>query len=70
MPLSQLGVELVLGLGAALFGANLWVVLRPVAARWRGQRKVPRPTSMGRVYFNLVVGALMTAWALATLLSR
>ena len=70
IPLPQLGVEFVLGLGAALLGANLWVLIRPRLQRARGIAPVPRPPSMRRVALNIAIGAVVTLWALATLLAR
>jgi hypothetical protein len=70
IPLPQLGVEFVLGLGAALLGANLWVLLRPRVQRRWAQPPVPRPPSMRRVAVNIAIGAVVTVWALATLLAR
>ena len=70
IPLPQLGVEFLLGLGVALFSANVWVLVRPAVARARGGRPPPRPRSTGRVVLNVVVGALVALWALATLLAR
>lgn len=70
IPLSQLGLELLLGTGAALFGANLWVLLRPRIQGRRPGRPVPRPPSVRRVMVNMLVGAVIGLWAMATLLRR
>ncbi len=70
IPLPEFAVELILGVGAALFGANAWVLLRPVVTRPKDGRAVPRPPSRRRVVMNLTIGALVTVWALATLLAK
>lgn len=70
IPLGELAAELVLAVGAALFAANLWVLLRPIVQRPRKGERVPRPPSMTRVYINLVIGAAASVWAIATLVTR
>jgi len=70
MSFSELGLEFALGLGAALFGANLWVLLRPVVRRPRDGRPVPKPTSTRKVVRNMVVGAVIGGWALIAWLRR
>jgi predicted PurR-regulated permease PerM len=70
IPLGELAAELVLAVGGALFAANLWVLLRPVVQRPKKGKRVPRPASMTRVYVNLVVGAVASVWAVATLVTR
>jgi quinol-cytochrome oxidoreductase complex cytochrome b subunit len=70
IPLPELAVELVLGLGAALFAANAWVLLKPRVDRLKGQKPVARPISKTRVWINLLIGAVMTVWAAATLITR
>jgi hypothetical protein len=70
IPLPELAVEFILGLGAALFGANLWVLVRPMVARARGWPPAPRPPSTTRAVVNLIVGGGVALWALATLVAR
>jgi hypothetical protein len=70
IPLDELAAELVLAVGGALFVANLWVLLRPVVRRWRDESPPPRPPSMTRIYVNLVIGAVASIWAIATLATR
>jgi hypothetical protein len=70
IPLPELVAELMLGLGGALFAANLWVILRPRFVKPQKGRRAPLPPSMTRVYVNLLIGALVAAWGLATLLTR
>ncbi len=70
IPLPELGVEFILGLGAALFGANAWVLLRPVIVRPKAGHPVPRPPSRTRVYVNMLIGGVVALWALATLIAR
>ena len=70
IPLPQLGVEFVLGLGAALFGANLWALIRPMVARTKGRPPAPRPASTTRAVVSMVIGGVVTLWALLTLLAR
>ena len=64
MSFSGLALEFALGLGVALFGANLWVLLRPVVARPRDGRPVPRPTSTRKVVRNRVIGAVIAGLAI------
>jgi hypothetical protein len=70
IPFPGLIVEFILGVGSALFGANLWVLLRPIVARSRDGPPIPRPPSTGRVVVNLVIGAIVAIWAAATLIAR
>jgi hypothetical protein len=70
IPLPELGVELVLGVGAALFVGNLAALIRPVLLRRTSGRKVPSPPSPGRVVFNMMAGLAIAVWALATLVVR
>jgi hypothetical protein len=70
IPLGELAAELVLAVGGALFAANLWVLLRPILQRPKKGKPLPRPPSMTRVYVNLVVGAVASVWAVATLVTR
>ena len=70
IPLPQLAVEFVLGLGAALFGANVWVLIQPMVARARGVRPAPRPASTTRAVVSMIVGGLVALWALVTLVAR
>ena len=70
IPLPELVSELMLGLGAALFGANLWVILRPRFVKPVKGRRAPAPASMTRVYVNLLIGAAIAIWGLATIISR
>ncbi len=70
IPLPQIVSELVLGIGFAFFAGNLWALLSPAIARARGlepEREVPNKR---RVIVNVVIGALVAAWGLATLLRR
>jgi hypothetical protein len=73
MSLSQIALELLLGLGVALLGANL-VVLTREARRRRGEarrrRSTPTVPSMTRVWVRIVAGAALTASAALTLLAR
>jgi hypothetical protein len=70
IPLNELAAELVLAVGAALFAANLWVLLRPVVQRPKKGKRLPRPPSMTRIYVNLVIGAAASTWAIATLITQ
>lgn len=70
IPLDELAAELVLAVGGALFVANLFVLLRPILQRPADGKPMPRPQSMTRVYVSLVIGAVMSIWAIATLVSR
>ncbi len=70
IPLPQLGVEFVLGIGVALFGGSLAALLRPAAARRISGKKVPSPPSPGRVLLNMTAGLVIAVWALATLITR
>jgi len=70
IPLPELGVEFILGLGVALFAGNLWALLRPSVVKRRTGTRVPSPPAKGRVVLNVVVGLVIAAWAAATLLVR
>jgi hypothetical protein len=70
IPGPELVAEFVLGLGGALFAANLWVLLRPIVTRPRRGQPIPRPRSYQRVWINLIVGAVVAAWALATIVHK
>jgi hypothetical protein len=84
MPLPQLIAELMLGIGVALFGANLLVVIRahlPSAKASRtskgrsGSRKpnpgrATAPPSMTRVYLNMSIGAIVGLIGLAALIRQ
>jgi hypothetical protein len=66
--LDTLFAEMVTGLGLALLVGNLLA--------WRKHRKGEHPAGVegefrpGRVVFLLAIGALMTAWGVASLLAR
>ena len=73
MSLSQIGLELLLGLGVALCGANLVVLARETRRRRGGtarRRPTPAVPSMSRVWVSVVVGAAVSAWAALRLLAR
>lgn len=70
IPLGELGLELILGVGAALFAANLWVLLRPRFTPAERRDRLPKVHSMRRVYVNLAIGGVATIWAAATLVAR
>jgi hypothetical protein len=71
IPLPELGLEFVLGLGSALFAANVLVLLRPVVTRPRpGRARPARVPSKRRVYVNIAIGAVVAAWALASLIAK
>ena len=69
-PLTSLAVELVLAVGAALFAANLWVLLRPRFTPKDRRDRIPRVPSMRRVYVNLAIGGVAMLWAIGTLVAR
>jgi hypothetical protein len=66
--LDSLFAELVTGLGLALLVGNGWA--------WWKHRQGQRPTGVvgefrrGRVMFLLAVGALMTVWGVASIVTR
>ena len=70
IPLPELLAEFMIGLGAALFGANLLVLYRARSAPPRKGKRVPKPTTMTRVYMNLMVGAVVALLGFAALLGR
>ena len=70
IPLPELVSELALGLGAALFGANGLALARPYLARRAGRDPVPDLPSKGRAVTNMVIGAVVAVWGLATILGR
>jgi hypothetical protein len=70
MPLGELGLEVLLGLGVAMFAANAWILLRPVVARWTNRPPPPpRYRSAGMVVALMLAGAVLGGWALASLVS-
>ncbi len=70
IPLPELGVEFILGLGVALFAGNLWALLRPRVVKRRTGTTVPSPPAKGRVVLNVVVGLVIAGWAAATLIAK
>jgi len=80
MPLGQILVELALGLGLALLGANVAVLVQErrrnragPSKAYRGDRRTTaggRRPSMTRVWRNIAVGALVAIWAAVTLVAR
>jgi hypothetical protein len=70
IPLPELLAEFMVGLGAALFGANLVVLFRTRTAAPAKGRRPPKPPSMTRVYINLMVGAVVALLGLAALTGR
>lgn len=68
LDLPLLLVQLMLAVGAALFVANLAVVLRHRFARDK-DRLPPRPPTR-RLALNMAIGFIVAVWALATLLVR
>lgn len=67
IPVPTLVAELITGLGAALAGANIAVLLRPWWVKRRSGKIAPRPTSRNRVILNIVIGLGMLGWGIATL---
>ena len=67
MPFGQLVVQLVMALGAALLGANLFIVARHRFAKDPSSLP-PRPPTR-RLVINMAIGTVVTVWALATLLT-
>ncbi|HEY1329984.1 MAG TPA: hypothetical protein VGH10_00745 [Actinomycetota bacterium] len=67
IPVPTLVAELVAGVGAALAGANIVVLLRPWWVRRRTGKIAPRPASTRRVVANIVIGLLVMTWGIATL---
>jgi hypothetical protein len=70
IPLPELISELAVGLGGALFAANGFVLLRPYLPRPADADEPPRPTSKVRVVVNMLIGAVVALWGLATILTR
>ena len=70
IPLPELLAEFMIGLGAALFGANLLVLYRARSASTEKGKRAPKPPSMSRVYMNLMVGAIVALLGLAALAGR
>lgn len=66
IPVGDLMRELVVALGAALLIGNLAVVVRE---RRRTPEDVRRKPNMKLVALNIVLGAIMTAWGLGSLLT-
>jgi hypothetical protein len=67
---SELALEFILGLGVALLGANLFVLLRPYTHRREERPNVPRPRSLARVWASIAIGAAIALWAAIALLAR
>jgi hypothetical protein len=67
IPVPTLVAELFTGLGAALAGANIAVLLRPWWEKRRTGKIAPRPASRNRVVLNIVIGIGVMAWGIATL---
>lgn len=61
-------VQLLLAVGGALLVANVAVVLRHRFAR--DQDALPPRPPTRRLVVNILIGGLVTLWALATLLTR
>jgi len=61
-------VQLLLAVGGALLVANVAVVLRHRFAR--DQEALPPRPPTRRLVVNILIGGLVTLWALATLLTR
>jgi len=61
-------VQLLLAVGGALLVANVAVVLRHRFAR--DQDALPPRPPTRRLVVNILIGGLMSLWALATLLTR
>ena len=70
IPLPELLAEFMIGLGAALFGANLLVLYRARSASPGKGKRAPKPPSMTRVYMNLMVGSVVALLGLAALAGR
>ena len=70
IPPPELLAEFMVGLGAALFGANLLVLVRSRRPPGRDRPRRPALTSMTRVYTSMTVGALVALWGLAALLRQ
>jgi hypothetical protein len=70
IPLPQLGLEFLLGLGAALAAGNAWALLKPNLDRRQGRKPVARLPAPGRAWRNVAIGAAVAIWALASLISR
>lgn len=68
LDLPLLLVQLLLAVGGALFVANLAVVLRHRFAR--DQDALPPRPPTRRLVVNLVIGGVVSIWAIATLLVR
>lgn len=70
MPLGELGLEVLLGVGVAMFVANGWILLRPVVARWTHRPPPPqRYRSTATVVALMLAGVVLGGWALASLMS-
>jgi hypothetical protein len=68
IPLPLLLVQLMLAVGGALLVGNVAVVLRHRLARDK-EALPPRPPTR-RLAFNIIVGAVVSLWAAATLVVR
>lgn len=67
IPLPQILAELIMALGAALAGANIWALLKPVV---RPDAPTGRTTARGRVIVNTFIGLLVFAWGFASFVTK
>jgi hypothetical protein len=68
LPLGQLAWELILGLGLAFAGGNLWALVRPGYVERRTGKRQPRPPDPPRVKRNIAIGVAVAAVGLVGLI--
>lgn len=68
IPLPQILAELIMALGAALFLASMWALVRPRAPR-DGEEPV-LPPARGRVLINAFIGLVVLVWGFASFVTH
>lgn len=63
IPLPQILAELIMGLGAALFGASIFALVRP---RRASDGEEVRVQARGRVLINAFIGLVVFVWGFAS----
>ncbi|HEX9776109.1 MAG TPA: hypothetical protein VGB83_11090 [Actinomycetota bacterium] len=65
IPLPQILAELIMALGAALFGSSVLALLRPRFGK--GSQGAPSaPAARGRVFVNAFIGLVVLGWGFAS----
>jgi hypothetical protein len=62
--------ELMVGVGVALSGTNLWVLIRPRVQPSTNDKPIPEPPSIPWVVVKIVIGALLAAAGVVAILQQ